>query len=82
MYKTGYKLPDWVVPAATQGSIGIGPASNDLYYAVLLKAIAPFVCAHPHCAAWTYGRGQGRPFNTGAYGAVVGGVMFKRLYLC
>ena len=22
-----------------------------------LKAIAPFVCAHPHCAAWAYGRG-------------------------
>ena len=37
MYKTGYEWPDWVVPAATQGSIGIGSASNDLYYAVLLK---------------------------------------------
>ena len=46
-----------------------------------LKAIAPFVCVHPRCAAWAYGREDGKDFNTGAYGAAGGGVMFKALYL-
>ena len=48
---------------------------------VLLKAITPFVCAHPHCAAWAYGREQGWFFNTGAYGAAGEGIMLNRLYL-
>ena len=54
------------------------------YYSVHLrplKAIAPFVCAHPPCASWAYGREDGKDFSTGAYGAAGGGVMFKGLYL-
>ena len=33
-----------------------------------LKAIAPFVSAHPRCAVWVYGRWHGMGFNTGLYG--------------
>ena len=47
-----------------------------------LKAIAPFVYAHPRCAARAYEREYGWFFNTGAYGAMGVGVIFKRLYLC
>ena len=32
MYKTGYEWPDWMVPAATQGSIGEGGGSVNLWF--------------------------------------------------
>ena len=52
---------------------------NTLNGFLALKAIAPFVCAHPYCAAEVYGREQVRSFNTGAYGAIGEGVMFEGL---
>ena len=47
------------------------------YKIITLKAIAQFVCAHPHCTAWAYGRGQGRPLTLGPMGRQGEGLCFK-----
>ena len=52
----------------------LGYVCKCMYMHVCLKTIAPFVCAHPRCAAWAHGREDGKDFNTGAYGAAGRGV--------
>ena len=54
MYKTGYEWPDWVVPAATQGSKGRGSGSIIIIIQCSKLRVHPALCVHKLDAECTY----------------------------